>query len=130
MSMEHIAVVVLAVEVVVMVSARVGTERRHWAHAEGRGPAPQPREDLTFVPAALYGIAAAAMAAGALTTSVEPTLEALATVALFGVLLPAFTANAVLRLCTRGGRRALTPGLRGLAATVAATGGLVSVGPI
>ncbi|MDN3268403.1 hypothetical protein [Streptomyces sp. MA15] len=130
MSVEHIAVIVLAVEVVVMVAARVGTERRHWNHAEGRGPAPQTGEDLTFVPAALYGIAAASMAVGALTASVEPTLEALATVAVFGVLLPAFTANAVLRLSTRGGRTAVTPGLRGLAATVAATGGLVSVGLI
>ncbi|MFI9268930.1 hypothetical protein ACIG5C_31785 [Streptomyces werraensis] len=128
MSVEHIAVIVLAAEVVVMVSARVGTERRHRAHAEGRGPAPRPREDLTLVPAALYGIAAAATAAGALTLSVEPTVDALATVAMFGVLLPAFTANAVLRLSTRGGRRAVTPGLRGLAATVAATGGLVSAG--
>ena len=130
MSIEHIAVIVLAVEVVVMVSARTGIERRHWAHAKGRGSAPHPREDLTFVPAALYGIAAAAMAVGALTTSVEPTLAALATAAMFGVLLPAFTANAVLRLSTRGGRRAVTPRLRGLAATVAATGGLVSVGLI
>ncbi|MFD8254858.1 hypothetical protein [Streptomyces werraensis] len=42
--------------------------------------------------------------------------------------VPAFTANGVLRLSTRGGRRAVTPGLRGLAATVAATGGLVSAG--
>ncbi|MBT2871772.1 hypothetical protein [Streptomyces sp. McG7] len=130
MSIEHITVIVLAVEVVVMVSARTGIERRHWAHAKGRGPAPHPREDLAFVPAALYGIAAAAMAVGALTTSVEPTLAALATAAMFGVLLPAFTANAVLRLSTRGGRRTVTPRLRGLAATVAATGGLVSVGLI
>ncbi|MGY1546845.1 hypothetical protein [Streptomyces sp. MN6] len=129
MSIEHIAVIVLAVEVVVMVSARVGVERRHRAHAKGRGPAPQAGDDLTFVPAALYAIAAAAMAAGALTVSVEPTLGTLATVAMFGVLLPAFTANAVLRLSTRDGRRA-TPGLRGLAATVAAAGGLVSVGLI
>ncbi|MEU4012423.1 hypothetical protein [Streptomyces pseudogriseolus] len=130
MSIEHIAVIVLAVEVVVMVSARVGIERRHWAHAKGRGPAPQAGDDLTFVPAALYGIAAAAMAVGALAVSVEPTLGTLATVAMFGVLLPAFTANAVLRLSTRGGRTAVTPGLRGLAATVAAAGGLVSVGLI
>ncbi|MEV5462517.1 hypothetical protein AB0L17_30175 [Streptomyces cellulosae] len=109
MSIEHIAVVVLAVEVVVMVSARTGIERRHWAHAKGRGPAPHPREDLTFVPAALYGIAAAAMAVGALTTSVEPTLAALATAAMFGVLLPAFTANAVLRLCPHGAAAGPSP---------------------
>ncbi|MFI8206169.1 hypothetical protein [Streptomyces sp. NPDC085937] len=130
MTIEHIAVIALAVEVIIMVSARVGTERRHWKHAKGRGTAPSRTDDVTVVSGALYAIAATAMAVGAVTASVEPTLKALGTFALFGILLPAFAANAVLVLTTRGNPATATTGRRGLAFAVAACGGILSVGLI
>lgn len=49
MTIEHVAVIALVVEVVVMVLARFGTERRHWNHYKNRGPAPQKRDDVTHV---------------------------------------------------------------------------------
>ncbi|MFD7241049.1 hypothetical protein ACFV6Y_03710 [Streptomyces massasporeus] len=128
LTIEHVAVIALAVEVVIMVLARVGTERRHWNHAKGRGPAPLKRDDLTLASGALYAIAATAMVAGALAAPVELTLKTVGTFALFGVLLPAFAANAVLVLMTRGNPGAVTAGRRGLAFAVAAGGGFLSVG--
>lgn len=128
MTIEHAAVIALVIEVAIMVLARVGTERRHWEHAKGRGPAPQKRDDLTLVSGSLYAIAAVAMVAGAIAVPVEMTLRAVGTFALFGVLLPAFAANAVLVLATRGNPTTVTAGRRGLALAVAAVGGVLSVG--
>ncbi|KES07894.1 hypothetical protein BU52_05555 [Streptomyces toyocaensis] len=128
MTIEHVAVTALAVEVVIMVLARMGTERRHWSHAKGRGPTPLKRDDITLASGTLYAIAAVAMVAGAVIAPVELTLRAVGTFALFGILLPAFAANAVMVLATRGNPAAVTAGQRGLAFAVAAGGGLLSVG--
>ncbi|MCK1823670.1 hypothetical protein MTQ10_29830 [Streptomyces sp. XM83C] len=128
MTVEHVAVIALAVEVTVMVLARVGTERRHWNHHKRRGPAPLTRDDVTLVSGVLYALAAGAMAVGAVTARVEWTLSAIGTFALFGVLLPAFAANAVLVLATRGRPDEVTWWQRGIAGAVAVGGGLVSVG--
>ncbi|NUV62821.1 hypothetical protein G6W55_24545 [Streptomyces sp. CAI-85] len=111
-----------------MVLARVGTERRHWNHHKRRGPAPLRKDDITSVPAVLYGLAAVAMVVGALTVRVESTLSAVGTFALFGLLLPAFAANSVMVMATHGRPETVTRWQRGLAWTVAAGGGLVSAG--
>ncbi|MEY7978181.1 hypothetical protein ACF052_31690 [Streptomyces pilosus] len=128
MTIEHVAVIALVVEVTIMVLARVGTERRHWRHAQGRGPAPRRRDDITLASGTLYAIAAVAMVAGAVITPVDLTLKAVGTFALFGILLPAFAANGVLVLATRGNPGTVTARLRGLAFAVAAGGGLLSAG--
>ncbi|MGW6317574.1 hypothetical protein [Streptomyces sp. NPDC055099] len=128
MTIEHVAVIALVVEVVVMVLARFGTERRHWNHYKNRGPAPQKRDDITHVSWVLYVVAAVAMVVAAVTTRVELTLSAVGTFALFGILLPAFAANSVMVLATSGRPGAVTRWQRGLAYAVAAGGGLVSVG--
>ncbi|MEU0060829.1 hypothetical protein [Streptomyces sp. NPDC006334] len=128
MTIEHVAVIALAVEVVIMVLARFGTERRHWNHHKRRGPVPLRKDDITLVSAALYALAAVAMAVGALMARVELSLSAVGTFALFGVLLPAFAANSVLVMATRGRPETVTWWQRGIACAVAAGGGLVSVG--
>ncbi|MGW7077638.1 hypothetical protein [Streptomyces sp. NPDC054866] len=128
MTIEQVAVIALVVEVVVMVLARFGTERRHWNHYKNRGPAPQKRDDITHVSGALYAVAAVAMAVAALTTHAELTLPAVGTFALFGILLPAFAANSVMVLATSGRPEAVTRCQRGIAYAVAAGGGLVSIG--
>ncbi|WP_432118701.1 hypothetical protein [Streptomyces sp. bgisy032] len=130
MTIEHVAVIALAVEVAIMILARFGTERRHWRHHKGRGPAPLKRDDITLVSGVLYALAAAAVVVGALTAQVEWTLSAIGTFALFGILLPAFAANSVMVLATRGRPETVTWWQRGLACAVAAGGGLVSVGLI
>ncbi|MFE9772183.1 hypothetical protein ACFYOV_11015 [Streptomyces sp. NPDC005931] len=129
MTVEQVAVIALAIEVVLMVLARVGTERRHWSHAEHGGPAPLKRDDITLVPGPLYALAAVAMAIGAALSPVELTLSAIGTFALFGILLPAFAANSVMVMATRG-RRTMTATRwqRGIACTIAAGGGLLSAG--
>lgn len=83
---------------------------------------------MTRVSAVLYAVAAVAMAAAAAGTRVELTLSAVGTFALFGVLIPAFAANSVMVLATRGQMNNATGWHRGLAFTVAAAGGVVSVG--
>jgi hypothetical protein len=128
MKIEHVAVVALSVEVVIMVSARFGTERRHWNHHKRRGPVPLKKDDITLVSGVLYALAAVAMAAGALMARVELTLSAVGTFALFGILLPAFAANSVMVMATRGRPESVTRWQRGIACAVATGGGLVSVG--
>ncbi|MFJ9739329.1 hypothetical protein [Streptomyces sp. NPDC101166] len=128
MTIEHVAVTALAVEVVIMVLARLGTERRHWNHYKRRGPVPLKRDDITLASGALYALAAVAMAVGALMARVELSLSAVGTFALFGILLPAFAANSVMVLATRGRPETVTWWQRGIACAVAAGGGLVSVG--
>ncbi|MFI6091880.1 hypothetical protein [Streptomyces sp. NPDC051218] len=130
MTIEHVAVIALVVEVVVMALARFGTERRHWNHYKNRGPAPQKRDDITHVSGVLYAVAAVAMVVAAVTTRVELTLPAVGTFALFGILLPAFAANSVMVLATSGRPGAVTRWQRGIAYAIAAGGGLVSVGLI
>jgi hypothetical protein len=128
MTIEHVAVIALVVEVAIMVLARVGTERRHWNHYKRRSTAPLKKDDITSVSGALYGLAAAAMVVGALTVGVDLTLSAVGTFALFGILLPAFAANSVMVMATRGRPETVTRWQRGAAWVVAAGGGLVSVG--
>ncbi|MGW0865641.1 hypothetical protein [Streptomyces sp. NPDC002611] len=128
MTVERVAVIALVVEVAIMVLARFGTERRHWNHHKRRGPAPLKRDDLTLVSGVLYALAAAAMLVGAVTARIEWTLSAVGTFALFGILLPAFAANSVMVMATRGRPEAVTWWQRGIACAVAAGGGLVSVG--
>jgi hypothetical protein len=128
MTIEHIAVIALVVEVAIMSLARFGTERRHWNHHKRRGPAPLKRDDITLVSAVLYALAAVAMTVGAVTADVEWTLSAIGTFALFGILLPAFAANSVMVLATRGRIETVTWWQRGIAYAIAAGGGLVSVG--
>ncbi|MEV8594972.1 hypothetical protein [Streptomyces sp. NPDC052012] len=128
MTIEHIAVVALVVEVMIMVLARVGTERRYWNHSKRRGPAPLKRDDITYVSGLLYAFAAVAMVVGAVASRAELTLSAVGTFALFGILLPAFAANSVMVMATRGHAAEVTGWQRGLACAVAAGGGLVSVG--
>ncbi|GAA0662448.1 hypothetical protein GCM10009535_47560 [Streptomyces thermocarboxydovorans] len=99
-----------------------------WQHHKGRGPAPAKRDDITLVSGVLYTLAAAAMVAGALTARVEWSLSAVGTFALFGILLPAFAANALMIMATRGPVEEVTAWQRGAARAVAAGGGLVSVG--
>ncbi|NEC26496.1 hypothetical protein G3I20_07980 [Streptomyces sp. SID8111] len=126
MTVEHVAVAALAVEVVIMVLARVSTERRHWNHAQRGAAAPLERDDITRASGVLYAIAAVAMMVGAVVTPVALTLRAVGTFALFGILLPAFAANSVLVLATRGNPAAVTAPQRGLAFAVAAGGGALS----
>ncbi|MCT7352075.1 hypothetical protein N4P33_07795 [Streptomyces sp. 15-116A] len=128
MTVEDVAVIALVVEVVVIVSARVGTERRHWEHAERRGPAPLKRDDVTHVAGLLYAVAVVAMVTGAVVTGVELTLPAVGAFAMFGVLLPAFAANSVMVMATRGHAARVAAWQRSVACAVAAGGGLVSVG--
>ncbi|MFJ7181523.1 hypothetical protein ACIQXA_35240 [Streptomyces massasporeus] len=128
MTIEHVAVIALVVEVAIMVLARFGTERRHWNHHKRRGPAPLKKDDITLVSGALYALAAVAMVIGALTANVDWTLSAIGTFALFGILLPAFAANSVMVMATRGRPEKVTWWQRGIACAVAAGGGLVSVG--
>lgn len=127
-AVEVAAVIALVVEVAVMVLARVGTERRHWNHYKKRGPAPDTADDITRVSGALYAVAAAAVAGTALVVPLEMTLSAVGTFALFGILLPAFAANSVMVLASRGRPEAVTQWQRGAAYVVAAAGGMVSVG--
>ncbi|WP_327324177.1 hypothetical protein OG735_17845 [Streptomyces sp. NBC_01210] len=128
MTIEHVAVVALVVEVIVMVVARFGTERRHWDHHKDRGPSPEREDDITRVSGVLYAVAAAAMVVGAVMTRVEITLSAVGSFALFGVLLPAFAANSVMVLATRGHAGRTAPWHRGIAYAVATAGGLLSAG--
>ncbi|MFF3400742.1 hypothetical protein ACFYW6_19700 [Streptomyces sp. NPDC002659] len=128
MTVEHVAVIALVVEVAIMVLARFGTERRHWNHHKRRGPVPLRKDDITHVPALLYALAAAAVAVGAVTTRVELTLSAVGTFALFGILLPAFAANSVMVLATRGRPDTVVRWQRGIAWAVAVGGGLTSAG--
>ncbi|WP_254712200.1 hypothetical protein [Streptomyces sp. TRM64462] len=125
---EKVAVVALAVEVAVMVLARVGTERRHWNHYKKRGAEPHRRDDITHVSGILYGIAALAVAAAAFTVPLQLTLSTIGTFALFGVLLPALAANSVMVLATRGRPDQAPRWSQGLAFLVAAGGGVLSVG--
>lgn len=112
MTIEHVAVIALVVEVVVMVLARFGTERRHWNHYKNRGPAPQKRDDITYA-SGLYAVAPVAMFVAAVTTRVKLTLSAAGTFALFVILPPAFAANSVMVLATSGRRGAVTRWQRG-----------------
>ncbi|WKX72110.1 hypothetical protein [Streptomyces sp. XD-27] len=128
MTVEYVAVIALVVEVAVMALARFGTERRHWKHHKNGGPAPRREDDLTRASGLLYGIAAAAVAVAAAVTRVDLTLPAVGTFAMFGILLPAFAANSVMVLASRGHRTEVTGWQRALAYAVAAGGGLVSVG--
>jgi len=66
--------------------------------------------------------------AGGLTVRGEWALSAVGTFALFGILLPAFAADAVMIMATRGRVEKVTAWQRGAARAVAAGGGLVSVG--
>lgn len=128
MTVEHVAVIALVAEVTIMVLARFGTERRHWKHHKRSGPVPLRKDDITHVPALLYALAAVAVAVGAVTTRVELTLPAVGTFTLFGILLPAFAANSVMVLATRGRPDTVTRWQRGIAWAVAVGGGLTSAG--
>ncbi|MGW1493832.1 hypothetical protein [Streptomyces sp. NPDC002402] len=128
MTVEHVAVIALVVEVAIMVLARFGTERRHWKHHKRGGPVPLRKDDITHVPALLYALAAVAVAVGAATTRVELTLSAVGSFALFGILLPAFAANSVMVLATRGRPDTVVGWQRGIAWAVAVGGGLASAG--
>ncbi|MEU7419798.1 hypothetical protein [Streptomyces antibioticus] len=72
MTVEPVAVVALVAEVAIMVLARVGTERRHWDHHKRRGPAPWRKDDSTSVPAVLYGLLLPAFAANAVMVMATP----------------------------------------------------------
>lgn len=128
MTIEHVAVIALVVEVTIMVLARFGTERRHWIHHKRGGPAPLKKDDITHVPVVLYALAAVAVAVGAVTTHVELTLSAVGTFALFGILLPAFAANSVMVLTTRGRPGSVARWQQGIAWAVAVGGGMASAG--
>ncbi|WP_433549270.1 hypothetical protein ACQPZG_32535 [Streptomyces sp. CA-294286] len=128
MTVEHVAVIALVVEVAVMVLARFGTERRHWNHYKQRGPAPQTGNDLTQASGVLYAVAAAAVAGAAVVTRAEMSLSAIGTFTLFGILLPACAAHSVMVLATRGRADRITRWHRGSACIVAAGGGIVSIG--
>ncbi len=125
---EKVAVVALAVEVAVMVLARVGTERRHWSHYKKRGPVPDRRDDITHASGVLYGIAALAVAAAAFTVPLEWSLSTIGTFALFGVRAPGAGRQLGHGPGDPGPSRPGPALVAGLAYAVAAGGGLVSVG--
>ncbi|WNO73893.1 hypothetical protein [Streptomyces sp. AM8-1-1] len=127
-SIEVIAVIALVVEVGLMGPARFGTERRHWKHHLKRGPKPRTGDDVAHAPAILYGLAAVAVTVAAVAAPLDMSLSTVGTIAMFGVLLPAFAANSVMVLASRGRPEAVTRLQRWAAFAVAVGGGAVSVG--
>src|SRR5690606_10603686 len=120
LTVEHVAVAVLAVEVVIMVLARVGTERRHWNHAQRGAAAALARAGGARAAGVLDAIGAVAMVVGAVGAPAARALRGVGTLGLVGILLPALAANPVLVLSTRGNPAAVTVPQRGLAFAVAA----------
>ncbi|MGW6055412.1 hypothetical protein [Streptomyces sp. NPDC055189] len=128
MTIEHVAYIALAAEVILMVWSRFGTERRHWKHYKKEGQAPDKRDDQSLVPLVTYAVAALALAVGVVLKPVEWSLSTVGTFAFCGILIPAFAANSVMVMVTRGHTRKLAVWQQALAYAVAAAGGAVSVG--
>ncbi|WP_371750426.1 hypothetical protein OG302_42605 [Streptomyces sp. NBC_01283] len=128
MTIEYIAYIVLAAEVILMVWSRFGTERRHWKHHKKEGPAPDERDDQSLVPLVTYAVAALALALGVALKPVEWSLPTVGTFALCGILIPAFAANSIMVMATRGHTRTLAVWQQALGYAVAAVGGAASVG--
>ncbi|MGW7550165.1 hypothetical protein [Streptomyces rimosus] len=119
----------VAAELVIMLLARLGTERRHWRHYQRDKAAPHQRDDIRLGPGLIYPVAALALVAIAVSsgTDVEWNIGTLSLLGVLGILVPGYAANSVMLLSTRGRSKPLKGWQEMLAYTLAALVGAAAV---
>ncbi|MDU0254842.1 hypothetical protein RVN83_17035 [Streptomyces sp. PU10] len=129
MTLEHVSVAVLAAEIVLMLLARLGTERRHWRHRRRGGVAPRKRDDIRLGPGLVYSVAALALVVVAVFSGIdfEWDIGTLSLLGVLGVLVPGYAAHSVMLLGTHGDRTPLKGWQETLAYVLAALGGAAAV---
>ncbi|EHN72503.1 hypothetical protein SMCF_8087 [Streptomyces coelicoflavus ZG0656] len=129
MTLEHVSVAVLAAEIVLMLLARLGTERRHWRHRRKGGMAPRKRDDIRLGPGLVYSVAALALVAVAVFSGIdfEWSIGTLSLLGVLGVLVPGYAAQSVMLLGTHGDHKPLKGRHETLAYALAALGGAAAV---
>ncbi|WP_108987140.1 hypothetical protein [Streptomyces coelicoflavus] len=129
MTLEHVSVAVLAAEIVLMLLARLGTERRHWRHRRKGGVAPRKRDDIRLGPGLVYSVAALALVAVAVFSGsdFEWSIGTLSLLGVLGVLVPGYAAHSVMLLGTHGDHKPLKGRHETLAYVLAALGGAAAV---
>ncbi|MFH8753608.1 hypothetical protein ACH4GK_38335 [Streptomyces rimosus] len=129
MTLEHVSAAVVAAELVIMLLARFGTERRHWRHYKRDKAAPHQRDDIRLGPGLVYSVAALALVAIAVISDIdfEWSLGTLSLLGVLGVLVPGYAANSVMLLSTRGRSKPLKGRQEMLAYMLAALGGAAAV---
>ncbi|OWA14193.1 hypothetical protein B9W64_19125 [Streptomyces sp. CS159] len=129
MTLEHVSVAVLAAEIVLMLLARLGTERRHWRHRRKGGVAPRKRDDIRLGPGLVYSVAALALVAVAIFSGIdfEWSIGTLSLLGVLGVLVPGYAAHSVMLLGTHGDHKPLKGRHETLAYVLAALGGAAAV---
>ncbi|MFK4801063.1 hypothetical protein ACI3K5_20570 [Streptomyces sp. MPA0124] len=129
MTVEHVSVAVLAAEVVLVLLARLGIERRHWRHHRNGGVAPGKRDDIRLGPGLVYSVAALALVAVAVFRGIdfEWDIGTLSLLGVLGVLVPGYAAHSVMLLSTHGDRKPLKGRQETLAYVLAALGGAAAV---
>lgn len=129
MTLEHVSVAVLAAEIVLMLLARLGTERRHWRHRRKGGVAPRKRDDIRLGPGLVYSVAALALVAVAVFSGIdfEWSIGTLSLLGVLGVLVPGYAAQSVMLLGTHGDHKPLKGRHETLAYVLAALGGAAAV---
>ncbi|KPC69676.1 hypothetical protein ADL35_39520 [Streptomyces sp. NRRL WC-3753] len=129
MTLEHVSVAVLAAEIVLMLLARLGTERRHWRHRRKGGVAPRKRDDIRLGPGLVYSVAALALVAVAVFSGIdfEWSIGTLSLLGVLGVLVPGYAAHSVMLLGTHGDHKPLKGRHETLAYVLAALGGAAAV---
>ncbi|MFH8404423.1 hypothetical protein ACH4FX_06550 [Streptomyces sp. NPDC018019] len=129
MTLEHVSVAVVAAELVIMLLARFGTERRHWRHYKRAEAAPDKRDNIRLGPGLVYSVAALALVAIAVFSGIdfEWSIGTLSLLGVLGVLVPGYAANSVMLLSTRGHRKPLRGWQEAAAYVLAALGGAAAV---
>ncbi|MGW7086769.1 hypothetical protein [Streptomyces sp. BA2] len=129
MTLEHLSVAVLAAEIIIMLLARFGTERRHWRHHAKGEAAPRKRDDIRLGPGLVYSVAALALVAKAVFSGIdfEWSIGTLSLLGVLGVLVPGYAANSVMLLSTHGDKKPLKGWQETLAFVLAALGGAAAV---
>ncbi|MFG3283335.1 hypothetical protein [Streptomyces sp. NPDC048111] len=129
MTLEHLSIVVVAAELILMVLARLGSERRHWRHGRKGAGALQERDDIRLGPGLVYSVAALALVAGAVLSGVDFdwSIGTLSLLAVMGILVPGYAANSVMLLGTQGHQRPLAGWQEAGAYVLAALGGAAAV---
>ncbi|MEU8976852.1 hypothetical protein AB0D11_48400 [Streptomyces monashensis] len=125
MTLEDISVVVLAAEIIIMLLARFGAERRHWRHRKNGEAVLHKRDDIRLGPSLVYSVGALALVIKAVFsgTDFEWNIGTLSVLGVLGVLVPGYAAKSVMLLSTQGHNKPLKGWQEALACLLAALGG-------
>ncbi|MEN2424348.1 hypothetical protein AABB02_40390 [Streptomyces rimosus] len=129
MTLEHVSAAVVVEELVIMLLARLGTERRHWRHDKKDGAAPRRLDDIRLGPGLVYSVAALALVAIAVISDIDFqwSIGTLSLLGVLGVLVPGYAAISVMLLGTWGCRKPFKGWQEAAAYGLAALGGAAAV---